>query len=184
MIADTGHQTLGSDLNIDIGTETGNVWENAISYRLVQQWLKDKEFADFSMFATRQLVELKSVLPLCIIKLEFYLGKAVPGWKAMREKSQIEIPKERIEVFCRKHHIRKLSLFGSVLREDFGPDNDVDVLVEFEQGQIIGLLRLAGIEIELSNILKRKVDLRTPAELSRYFRQQVLDSAEVQYAQG
>jgi len=102
----------------------------------------------------------------------------------MREKSKIEIPKEKIEVFCRKHHIRKLSLFGSVLREDFGPDSDVDVLVEFEQGQIIGLLRLAGIEIELSNILKRKVDLRTPAELSRYFRQQVLDSAEVQYAQG
>ena len=84
----------------------------------------------------------------------------------------------------RKHHIRKLSLFGSVLREDFGPESDLDVLVEFEPGQIVGLLWLARMEIELSGILKRKVDLRTPAELSRYFRQQVLDSAEVQYAQG
>lgn len=101
----------------------------------------------------------------------------------MREKNKIEIPKEKIEAFCRKHHILKLSLFGSVLREDFDPDSDVDVLVEFEPGQIVGLLRLAGMEIELSGIFKRKVDLRTPAELSRYFRQQVLDSAEVQYAQ-
>jgi predicted nucleotidyltransferase len=102
----------------------------------------------------------------------------------MREKKQIEIPKKKIQTFCRKHGIRKLSFFGSVLREDFGPESDVDVLVEFEPGQVVGLLRLAGMEIELSGILKRKVDLRTPAELSRYFRQQVLDSAEVQYAQG
>ena len=102
----------------------------------------------------------------------------------MREKKQIEIPPKQIEAFCRKHDIRKLSLFGSVLREDFGPESDVDVLVEFDAGQVVGLLRLAGMEIELSGILKRKVDLRTPAELSRYFRQQVLDSAEVQYARG
>jgi len=106
------------------------------------------------------------------------------GGKIMREKNQLQIPKEKIEAFCRKHHIRKLSLFGSVLREDFGPESDVDVLVEFDSGQVVGLLRLAGMEIELSGILKRKVDLRTPAELSSYFRQQVLDSAEVQYAQG
>ena len=102
----------------------------------------------------------------------------------MRDKKQIEIPPKQIEAFCREHHIRKLSLFGSVLREDFGPESDVDVLVEFDPGQVVGLLRLAGMEIELSGILKRKVDLRTPAELSRYFRQQVLDSAEVQYARG
>jgi len=144
MIADTGHQTLGLDLNIDIGTEAGDVRENATLYWLVQQWLKDKEFADFSMFVTRQLVELKSALRLCIIKLEFYLEKAIPGWKAMSEKSQIEIPKERIEAFCRKHHIRKLSLFGSVLRENFGPDSDVDVLVEFESGQTIGIFGRNG----------------------------------------
>jgi predicted nucleotidyltransferase len=102
----------------------------------------------------------------------------------LRAKNQIEVSKEKIEAFCRKHHIRKFSLFGSVLREDFGPDSDVDVLVEFEPGRVVGLLRLAGMEIELSEIMERKVDLRTPAELSRYFRQKVLDSAEVQYAQG
>jgi predicted nucleotidyltransferase len=101
----------------------------------------------------------------------------------MATKIQIEIPKKKIEAFCRKHHIRKLSFFGSVLSKKFSPDSDVDVLVEFEQGQVVGFLRLSGMEIELSEILGRKVDLRTPAELSRYFRQEVLDSAEVQYAQ-
>ncbi len=96
--------------------------------------------------------------------------------------SQITLPKDKIEDFCRRHHIRKLSLFGSVLRGDFHPDSDVDVLVEFEPGYSVGLIRLAGMEIELSSIIGRKVDLRTPAELSRYFRQKVLDVAEVQYA--
>ena len=77
-----------------------------------------------------------------------------------------------------------MSLFGSALREDFGPESDVDILVEFEPGQSVGLIRLAGMEIELSDILGRKVDLRTPGDLSRYFRQEILDSAEVQYAEG
>jgi len=86
--------------------------------------------------------------------------------------------------FCKKHHIRRLSLFGSALREDFTAESDVDILVEFEPGQVVGFIRLAGIEIELSKMLKRKLDLRTPAELSRYFRQEVIDTAEVQYAAG
>jgi len=83
--------------------------------------------------------------------------------------------------FCRRHHIRKLALFGSVLRDDFRPDSDVDVLVEFESGRVPGLIRLAGMEIELSEIMGRKADMRTPAELSRYFRQRVIESAEVRY---
>jgi predicted nucleotidyltransferase len=102
----------------------------------------------------------------------------------MRRKIAIIIPSEKIEVFCKKHHIRKLLMFGSVLREDFRPDSDVDVLVEFEQGTVTGFLRLAAMENELSDILGHAVDLRTPAELSRYFRQEVLEKAEVQYAQG
>ena len=102
----------------------------------------------------------------------------------MVKRVQITIPKKKIEEFCKKHHIRKLSFFGSFLREDFRPDSDLDVLIEFEPGQRVGFLKLAGMEIELSEILNHKVDLRTPAELSRYFRQEVLDSAEVQYAQG
>lgn len=95
----------------------------------------------------------------------------------------VTLPQDKIAAFCQRYHIQKLSLFGSVLRDDFGPDSDIDVLVEFEPGQHVGLIRLAGMEIELSEMLGRKVDLRTPAELSRYFRQEVLDSAQVQYAQ-
>ncbi|HBL10150.1 MAG TPA: nucleotidyltransferase [Cyanobacteria bacterium UBA11162] len=93
----------------------------------------------------------------------------------------IKIPKEEIEQFCQRHHIRKLSLFGSVLRDDFTPESDIDFLVEFEPEYIPGFIRLAGMEIELSEIVGRKADLRTAAELSPYFRQEVLDSAVVQY---
>lgn len=101
------------------------------------------------------------------------------------KKLPIKVPEEKVNTFCKKHHIRKLSFFGSVLGEDFNPqESDVDVLVEFEPGYTVGLLRLAGLEIELSQVLGYKVDIRTPAELSRYFRQEVLDSAEVQYAEG
>jgi len=102
----------------------------------------------------------------------------------MGERAHIEISRKEIEKFCKKYHIRKLSLFGSVLRDDFKSDSDLDVLVDFEPGQVVGFLRLSGMEIELSEVLGRKVDLRTPAELSRYFRDEVLSSAEVQYAEG
>lgn len=95
-----------------------------------------------------------------------------------------DLPSEELEQFCREHHIRRLALFGSVLGGDFGPDSDIDVLVEFEPGQQIGLIRMARIERKLSERLGRKVDLRTPADLSRYFRDDVLRQAEVQYAAG
>jgi uncharacterized protein len=95
-----------------------------------------------------------------------------------------DIPEGLIKQFCRKHHIRKLSVFGSYLREDFRPESDIDFLVEFESDHIPGLIGLAGMEIELSELLGgQKVDLRTPNELSRYFRDEVLAEAEVQYAQ-
>lgn len=93
-----------------------------------------------------------------------------------------DIPKDKIAEFCRRNHIRRLSLFGSVLREDFRPDSDIDVLVEFEHGQPVGYIRMAAMENELSEILGRKVDLRTPAELSRYFRDDVMRTAQVKYA--
>ena len=92
----------------------------------------------------------------------------------------MDIPKERIAEFCRRNRIRRLALFGSVLRDDFGPDSDVDVLVEFEPGTRMGL-RFFSLEIELSEILGRKVDLNTPGFLGRHFRDQVLAEAEVQY---
>ncbi|MDZ7315242.1 MAG: nucleotidyltransferase family protein [candidate division KSB1 bacterium] len=97
----------------------------------------------------------------------------------------LTIPREQIAAFCRKHGIRRLAIFGSALREDFRPDSDVDVLVEFEPDRIPTLFDLAGMEQELSSLLNgRKVDLRTPGDLSRYFRRQVMEEAEVQYAAG
>jgi predicted nucleotidyltransferase len=95
--------------------------------------------------------------------------------------TQIDIPKTKLADFCTRNRIRKLSLFGSVLRDDFGPDSDVDVLVEFEHEAVVGLLDMARMERELSTIVGCKVDLRTAEDLSRYFRRQVLDLAEVQY---
>ena len=95
----------------------------------------------------------------------------------------IFISKDRVGEFCRRHHICKLSFFGSVLREDFRPDSDIDVLVEFETGQVPGFFRLLAMQDELSELLGgRKVDLRTPEDLSRYFREEVVGGAEVQYA--
>ena len=97
----------------------------------------------------------------------------------------VAVDKERIAAYCRQSHIRRLALFGSVLRADFRPDSDIDVLVEFEPGHVPGLFGIARMERELSVLLGgRKVDLRTPEDLSRYFRQSVLEEAEVQYAQG
>ena len=96
---------------------------------------------------------------------------------------QGSFPRETVAAFCRQHGIRRLSLFGSVLRDDFRPESDIDVLVEFEPDRLPTLFDLAGMELELSDLLGgRKVDMRTPEDLSRYFRQQVLDEAEVQYA--
>jgi predicted nucleotidyltransferase len=98
---------------------------------------------------------------------------------------QIFVDKKSIAEFCQKNHIRRLALFGSVLREDFHPESDVDVLVDFEPAHVPGLFGIARMERELSAIFGgRKVDLRTAEDLSRYFRQDVLREAEVQYAQG
>ena len=95
--------------------------------------------------------------------------------------SRIDIPKRPIADFCQRHNIRRLSLFGSVLRDDFNPASDVDVLVEFEPGTRIGLIRLARLELELGEIIGRKADLNTPGFLSKYYREQILAEAEVQY---
>ena len=93
----------------------------------------------------------------------------------------IDIPNDRIAEFCQRHRIRRLSLFGSILRDDFQPESDIDLLVEFEPGARVGMIRLAGMEIELSEILGRKVDLNTPGFLSPYYRDRILTEAQVQY---
>jgi uncharacterized protein len=92
-----------------------------------------------------------------------------------------QVPKDKITEFCQRNHIRKLSFFGSVLRDDFRPDSDVDILVEFEPGKIPGLA-IITLQQELSDLFNgRTVDLRTPQELSRYIRNRVMAEALVQY---
>jgi len=93
----------------------------------------------------------------------------------------IEVDQPAIADFCRRNAIRRLSFFGSVLRDDFGPGSDVDVLVEFEPDAVVGYFGMARMERELSEMLARAVDLRTPRELSRHFRDKVLEEAHETY---
>ena len=98
--------------------------------------------------------------------------------------ARIAVDREKIADFCRRNHIRRLALFGSVLRDDFGPDSDIDVLVEFEAGHVPGLAFIR-LEQELSRLLGgRRVDLVSPKFLNERIRERVLRDAEVQYAQG
>ena len=99
----------------------------------------------------------------------------------MKKSKNLNISQKQLAEFCKKNHIKKLSFFGSALRDDFGPDSDVDTLVEFGPETRIGLIGFAGLELELSKILGRKVDLNTPASISKYYREKVLAEAEVQY---
>ena len=94
----------------------------------------------------------------------------------------VYVPRDRVASFCRGWGIRRLAIFGSALRSDFGPDSDIDVLVEFEPDRTPGLLSIARMERELSHLFqKRRVDLRTPQDLSHHFRARVIEEAEVQY---
>lgn len=98
------------------------------------------------------------------------------------ELNGITIPEDRIASFCVRNQIRRLSLFGSILYEDFGLHSDIDVLVEFNAGKTPGYFGFAGMQLELSALLGRRVDLRTPEDLSQYFRSAVVREALVQYA--
>lgn len=93
----------------------------------------------------------------------------------------IDIPRERIATFCRANGIRRLALFGSILRDDFRPDSDVDVLVEFQAGVRVGYLAIARMARELADIMGRAVDMRTPAELHSAFRDEVMREALTEY---
>ena len=99
----------------------------------------------------------------------------------MSGKTKLDVSKERLTEFCKKNQIRKLSVFGSALRQDFSEESDIDILVEFEPDARVGLIRLAGMEMELGDILGRKVDLNTSGFLSKHFRDKVLSEAAVQY---
>lgn len=97
-------------------------------------------------------------------------------------KPKVKVPKEKIAEFCRRNHIRRLAVFGSALRDDFYPDSDLDVLVEFEPGHVPGLA-FFGMQAELSATFGRPVDLNTPQFLSQYFRAEVQREAQVVYEQ-
>lgn len=97
---------------------------------------------------------------------------------------RVEVPRDRSATFCSDNGIKWLAIFGSALRDDFGPQSDIDALVRFSPDRVPGLLALAGMEMELSKIFDgHKIDLRTEAELSDYSRSDVLRTAEVQYEQ-
>ena len=93
----------------------------------------------------------------------------------------LSIPYQRLATICERYHVHKLALFGSVVRTDFRPDSDIDVLVEYEAGTHISLFDLVGLQLDLEALFGRKVDLGTPSSLSKYIRKAVLDSASVIY---
>jgi predicted nucleotidyltransferase len=95
--------------------------------------------------------------------------------------AKVIVPKSQVAAFCRRNAIRRLALFGSVLRGDFTSQSDVDVLVEFEPGAHVGMIKLAGMEIELSQIFGHRVEMHTVKGLNQHFRDEVLRCAEVQY---
>jgi uncharacterized protein len=99
----------------------------------------------------------------------------------MSSNDRVKLTQDQIAKFCDKNHILKFAYFGSVLRDNFKPDSDIDILVELDPDAIIGLLEMAQMEIELSEMIGRNVDIRTPEDLSIYFRDKVVKEAEVQY---
>ena len=119
------------------------------------------------------------------ITIHVFLGNGdALGKRGHKEMASILCDEEQIAAFCHRHHIRKLAFFGSVLRTDFGADSDIDILVEFMPGSAPGLFGIARMERELGRLFNgRKVDLRTKEDLSRYFRQTVVETAEVAYVQ-
>ena len=94
----------------------------------------------------------------------------------------IEVDRDLIAEFCRKHHLTKFAFFGSLLSDRFGPDSDIDVLFDYDQNYSMTLFRVVRMEREISDLLGRKVDMRTAEDLSRYFRDEVVQNALVQYA--
>ncbi len=99
-------------------------------------------------------------------------------------KSRVHFPQEWLAEVCEREHVRKLSFFGSVLRDDFTAESDIDILIEYEDASTIGLFELIDLQILLSEKLGYTVDLRTPEDLSKYFRDRVLAEEEVRYVHG
>jgi uncharacterized protein len=137
------------------------------------------------MYQSTSVADHKPLLPAPPIL--FSRSSPVECWieelrEARMARPKVDVPQKAISEFCRRRRIRRLSFFGSVLREDFRDDSDLDVLVEFEPDSIPGFLRLAEMEAELETLFGgRKVDLRTPQDLSKYFREDVVSNAAAVY---
>jgi predicted nucleotidyltransferase len=95
--------------------------------------------------------------------------------------ANLSVPRKQIQIFCQRHHIRRMSFFGSVLRDDFGPESDIDVLVEFEEGARVTLFDMVDMQDELAALLGRHIDLATPDGLNRHLQADVLAHAQVIY---
>jgi len=201
-------ETLNYLLGLDV--QTRRVYDDAgrryLAYRgtlrnsrtVVVIWRETKDWTEEDYRRDRDFVEKQklvegadeiytngdSIIPGACSLDPIFKSACLRPWRGKMNK-QIVFPKDQIAEFCRRHHIRRLAVFGSALRSDFNETSDIDILVEFEPDHIPGLLGMARMERELSALFGgRKVDLRTPEDLSRYFRQDVLNEAEVQYAQG
>lgn len=128
----------------------------------------------------------QSLAPEVLSRPASAVGEASPQYLASKPSAisfrRLVVPRRKLASFCRRNHIMKLSLFGSVLRDDFRRDSDIDVLAQFEQEHTPGFFKLANMEEELHKLFGRKIDLRTPQDLSRYFRDRVLKEAEVLYS--
>lgn len=137
----------------------------------------------------KQLVWLKNMASQLNLTKSELLSRIIDDAQAVESRTgtslskRFPISKENIVSFCRKHRIKTFSLFGSILRKDFAPDSDIDVLVEFERDSTPSLFEIVFMEEELSKMIGgRKVDMKTPKELSDHFRSEVLSEAEVLYA--
>lgn len=164
-----GHAAIHT-LDLPLGNRTLDAVINELS--ITEQYIiitKDADFVISFVMYNQILIKTMSELQYQEIKRKVKM-------------SQIKIDRVRIDEFCRKHHIRKLALFGSVLRDDFSPKSDIDVLVEFEPEHTPGL-NFFAIEAELSEIMGRRIDLNTPQFISPLFRGEVEREAEVQYEQ-
>lgn len=144
---------------------------------IIQREVKGRQVYYQANLACPAFAELKSLLARNISSSAPEPAGNIIG----RVERNIKLPRKKLADFCKRNHITRLAFFGSVLRNDFRFDSDVDVLVEFEPGHVPGFA-FFGMQEELSEILGRKVDLHTPASLSQYFRDQVVKEAQVQYA--
>lgn len=136
----------------------------------LQNWLKKQ--------ARAYKTTISKVVERILAEARFHQPATFAFWQ-----ERFPVSAATLQSLCTRYHIKKLSLFGSVLRQDFGPDSDIDILVEFETGHPPGFFAVARLEREFAQLLgKRKVDIKTPKEISRYFREEVMQNSEILYA--